>query len=52
MMSTVSEKLLQVAQNNPKVYHSGQLNIVKNAECLKGKEDCETCDFKDGCKLK
>lgn len=36
MMSTVSEKLLQVAQNNPKVYHSGQLNIVKNAECLKG----------------
>lgn len=35
MMSTVSEKLLQVAQNNPKVYHSGQLNIVKNAECLK-----------------
>lgn len=36
MMSTVSEKLLQVAQNNPKVYHSGQLNIIKNAECLKG----------------
>ena len=36
MMSTVSEKLLQVAQNNPKVYHSGKLNIVKNAECLKG----------------
>lgn len=35
MMPTVSEKLLQVAQNNPKVYHSGQLNIVKNAECLK-----------------
>lgn len=34
-MSTVSEKLLQVAQNNPKVYHAGQLNIVKNAECLK-----------------
>ena len=23
-----------------------------NAECLKGKEDCETCNFKDGCKLK
>lgn len=36
MMSTVSEKLLQVAQNNPKVYYSGQLDIVKNAECLKG----------------
>lgn len=35
MMPTVSEKLLQVAQNNPKVHHSGQLNIVKNAECLK-----------------
>lgn len=37
-MSNVSEKLLQVAQNNPKVYHSGQLNIVKNAECLKASE--------------
>ena len=23
-----------------------------NAECVRGKEDCETCDFKDGCKLK
>lgn len=21
-------------------------------ECLSGKEDCETCDFKDDCKLK
>lgn len=36
MMSTVSEKLLQVAENVPKVYHAGQLNIIENAECLKG----------------
>lgn len=36
MMSTVSEKLLQVAENVPKVYHAGQMNVVENAECLKG----------------
>ena len=35
-MSTVSEKLLQVAENVPKVYHAGQMNVVENAECLKG----------------
>ena len=36
MMPTVSEKLLQVAENVPKVYHAGQMNVVENAECLKG----------------
>ena len=26
--------------------------VAENKECLKDREDCETCDFKDGCKLK
>lgn len=33
-----SEKLDQMLQNVPEVYHSGQLEVVKNAECLKGFE--------------
>lgn len=33
-----SEKLDQMLQNVPEVYHSGQLEVVKNAECLKGLE--------------
>lgn len=31
-----SDKLTTVAQNVPKVYHAGQMNVVENAECLKG----------------
>ena len=34
-MSTVSEKLLQVAENVPKVYHAGQLNVIENTSTLK-----------------
>lgn len=31
-----ADKLITVAENVPKVYHAGQLNVVENAECLKG----------------
>lgn len=31
-----ADKLTTVAENVPKVYHAGQLNVVENAECLKG----------------
>lgn len=31
-----ADKLTTVAENVPKVYHAGQMNIVENAECLKG----------------
>lgn len=34
-----ADKLITVAENVPKVYHSGQLNIVKNAECLKNNKN-------------
>lgn len=31
-----ADKLTTVAENVPKVYHAGQLNVVENAKCLKG----------------
>ena len=31
-----ADKLTTVAENVPKVYHAGQMDIVENAECLKG----------------
>lgn len=31
-----ADKLTTVAENVPKVYHAGQMNVVENAECLKG----------------
>ena len=31
-----ADKLITVAENVPKVYHAGQMNVVENAECLKG----------------
>lgn len=31
-----SDKLKTVAENIPKVYHAGQMNVIENAECLKG----------------
>lgn len=31
-----ADKLTTVAQNVPKVYHAGQMNVIENAECLKG----------------
>lgn len=33
---TTADKLITVAENVPKVYHAGQMNVVENAECLKG----------------
>lgn len=33
-----ADKLTTVAENVPKVYHAGQMNVVENAECLKGSE--------------
>lgn len=33
-----ADKLTTVAENVPKVYHAGQLNVVENAECLKGRK--------------
>lgn len=32
----IADKLMTVAENVPKVYHAGQMNVVENAECLKG----------------
>ena len=31
-----ADKPTTVAENVPKVYHAGQLNVVENTECLKG----------------
>lgn len=35
-MSIISEKLLMVADNIPKVYHAGQYDLIKNVSSLKG----------------
>lgn len=37
-MASISEKLVTVAENTPKVHHAGQLNVVQSAQSLKGSE--------------
>lgn len=37
-MSNISEKLITIAENTPKVYYSGKMNVVKSSDYLKGSE--------------
>lgn len=44
---SIAEKLITVAENVPKVYHAGQMNVIENAECLKGIANGETIFLDD-----
>ena len=46
-MSTISEKLIMVADSVPKVYHAGQLDLIKDASPLKGFESDTTILLND-----
>ena len=44
---SIAEKLITVAENVPKVYHAGQMNVIENAESLKGTANGETIFLDD-----